>query len=356
MGITMNNIDLINADLSKANEAMNQPPQSVGMLTIKPANEWSEQAAQQPNPTPLWLSLWNEGECCVLFADTNLGKSILAVQIAEDIARNKNQKVLYFDFELTPKQFQMRYSEKLFDELRRYQFSPNFLRVEISPENMMCENFEEQIVNDVEQCANQSGAQILIIDNLSFLCSATEKGDLAGALMLRLVQMRKSKGLSILVLAHTPKRNLSNPITQNDLAGSKKLINFFDSAFAIGKSAKDSKLRYIKQLKCRNTEMEYDSDNVIVCTLEKKECFLQFKQIECATEAEHLKIWSVSELIEREAKAKELNKSGKSISAIAKELGISRTTAHRLIHKGEEKDSGKSKENPDEPQKENANE
>lgn len=344
----MSKVDMIGNELSNIGNALNQPPQSVGMLTIKTANEWSEQAAKQPNPTPLWLSLWNEGECCVLFADTNLGKSILAVQIAEEIAKNKNKKVLYFDFELTAKQFQMRYSENLFDDLRMYQFSPNFLRVEISPENMLCENFEEQIVNDIEQCASQSGAQILIIDNLSFLCSATEKGDLAGALMLRLVQMRKSKGLSILVLAHTPKRNLSNPITQNDLAGSKKLINFFDSAFAIGRSAKDEKLRYIKQVKCRNTEMEYDSGNVMVCTLEKKECFLQFSRVECATEAEHLKIWSVSELAEREAKAKELNKSGKSISAIAKELGISRTTAHRLIHKGEKKEVEESKENANE--------
>ena len=40
-------------------------------------------------------------------------------------------------------------------------------------------------------------------------------------------------------------------ITSNDLAGSKRLYNFFDSVFAIGKSAQDGGLRYVKQLKVR---------------------------------------------------------------------------------------------------------
>ena len=54
--------------------------------------------------------------------------------------------------------------------------------------------------------------------------------------------------ISILVLAHTPKRSLDCPITSNDLAGSKRLYNFFDSVFTIGKSAQDGGLRYVKQL------------------------------------------------------------------------------------------------------------
>lgn len=56
--------------------------------------------------------------------------------------------------------------------------------------------------------------------------------------MMKLMNLKKQYGWSLLVIAHTPKRNLSSPITQNDLAGSKKLYNFFDSVVAIGKSAK----------------------------------------------------------------------------------------------------------------------
>lgn len=55
--------------------------------------------------------------------------------------------------------------------------------------------------------------------------------------MIHLNNLKKRYGLSILVLAHTPKRSMECPITSNDLAGSKRLYNFFDSVFAIGKSA-----------------------------------------------------------------------------------------------------------------------
>ena len=75
-----------------------------------------------------------------------------------------------------------------------------------------------------------------------------EKGDAAGRLMIQLNNLKKRYGLSILVLAHTPKRSLDCPITSNDLAGSKRLYNFFDSVFVIGKSALDGGLRYVKQL------------------------------------------------------------------------------------------------------------
>lgn len=331
----MNVGEQISAELSKADRLREDSSQVIGMMRVKPAMDWSMEALKRPNPKPLWLSLWNEGEACVLFADTNLGKSILAVQIAEDIARNKGERVLYYDFELSDKQFQIRYTDGFGHP---YQFSPNLYRAEIDASAMMAENFEEAIVNDIEECAHNLDAKIIIIDNLTFLCTAAEKGDLAGALMVRLVQMKKSQGLSILVLAHTPKRNLSNPITQNDLAGSKKLINFFDSGFAIGKSAKDSKLRYIKQIKCRNGEFEYDAENVIVCQIEKKECFLQFVTLEHASEAEHLKQQSIEELKEREAKVKGMAASGKSQRQIASELGISVSSVNRYLHKGESKD------------------
>lgn len=317
----MENINgAITAELSKADRLREESSQVIGMMRVKPAMDWSREALERPNPEPLWLSLWNEGEACVLFADTNLGKSILAVQIAEHIARNKGERVLYYDFELSDKQFQIRYTDGFGHP---YQFSPNLYRAEIDASAMMADNFEEAIVNDIEDCAHNLDAKIIIIDNLTFLCTAAEKGDLAGALMLRLVQIKKSQGLSILVLAHTPKRNLSNPITQNDLAGSKKLINFFDSGFAIGKSAKDSKLRYIKQIKCRNGEFEYDAENVIVCQIEKKDCFLQFVTLEHASEAEHLKQQSAEDLKAREDKVKEMAASGKSQRQIASDLGIS---------------------------------
>lgn len=79
----------------------------VGMLRIKTANQTILDAATRPNPKDLYHSLWYEGEVCCLFADSNLGKSIYAVQMADEIARD--QKILYVDCELFDKQFQLRY-------------------------------------------------------------------------------------------------------------------------------------------------------------------------------------------------------------------------------------------------------
>ena len=69
----------------------------------------------------------------------------------------------------------------------------------------------------------------------------------------------------------------------------KRLYNFFDSVFAIGKSAQDRSLRYVKQLKVRYGTYSYDGDNVIIYEIEKVDCFLQFVHRGYSTEKEHLK-------------------------------------------------------------------
>lgn len=316
----------IGAELQKADQLAASVPEQIGMLTIKTANRTIKEAALRPNPDALWLSLWYEGEVCCLFSDSNLGKSIYAVQIATKIAEAK--RVLYFDFELSDKQFQLRYSD---EQGNLNVFPDNLYRLEINRESLDVANFEEAIIGNIEQAALQTGAKVLIIDNLTYLCIASEKGDVAGALMFRLMALKKKHGLSMLILAHTPKRCLSNPITQNDLAGSKKLYNFFDSVFAIGKSAKDSNLRYIKQLKVRYGNYTYDSDNVIVSSIEKIGTFLQFVNIGYATEKEHLKEPSEKDVSQEIENVKLLSGQGKSIRDIAKELNVSKSKVGRIL-------------------------
>lgn len=318
----------IGVELQKADQLAAAVPEQVGMLTIKTANRTVREAALRPNPDALYLTLWYEGEVCCLFSDSNLGKSILAMQIAAQIAATK--KVLYFDFELSDKQFQLRYT----DEQGNLNVFPDSLyRVEINRDSLDVSNFEDAIISNIEQAAVQTGARVLVIDNLTYLCIASEKGDVAGTLMFRLMALKKKHGLSMLILAHTPKRCLSNPITQNDLAGSKKLYNFFDSVFAIGKSAKDNSVRYIKQLKVRYGNYTYDSDNVIVSAIEKIGAFLQFVNIGYATEKEHLKEPSDKDSMEEIATIKQMVSEGKSYRFIASELGISLGKVQRALKK-----------------------
>lgn len=321
-------------DFSKLKELCDNPQEpeidkgTIGMLRVRSANDWMNEAASRPNPQPLWDCLWNEGEVCCLFADSNLGKSIYAVQIAKEIA--ESQKVIYYDFELSDKQFQLRYSDQ---DGNLYRFPDNFLRGEVDIDGYHGGDFEDEVMQAIEAQAEAQEVKVLIVDNLSWLCNQSEKGDSAGALMTNLITLKKRHGWSILVIAHTPKRALYNPITQNDLAGSKKLFNFFDAVFAIGQSAQDNNLRYIKQLKVRAGAFKYDCENVITCEICKDGAWLHFRTIGYGAERNHLKEPSDKDRESQANKAKELSAQGKSQREIASILGVSAMSVNRMLKK-----------------------
>lgn len=324
-------VDDIQGEADQLLEQCDKVKERKGLFTVKTANLWIEQARTRPIPKMLFGEFWFESELCILFADTNLGKSILAVQIGDSISKSEQirgfkleaekQAILYFDFELGEKQFQNRYS---IDFENDYQWDSNFLRVEINPDAEIPEkhSFEDYLNHSLERSITETGARVLIIDNLTYLKNETEKAKDALPLMKHLKALKSKYGLSILVLAHTPKRDLSKPITRNDLQGSKMLINFCDSSFAIGESQTDKSLRYLKQIKQRNTEHIYDTENVCVCQIDKPHNFLLFEFVDFGTEREHLRQASESDKTELETNIKELLDSEPNISAyaIAKKL------------------------------------
>ena len=82
--------------------------------------------------------------------------------------------------------------------------------------------------------------------------------------MKKLTNLKRDNGFTLIVLAHTPKRLKWQPIELMDLAGSALIGNFIDACFTINYSTfeGDKNSRYIKQLKCRFSEMVYHSENV----------------------------------------------------------------------------------------------
>ena len=301
------------------------------LLEVKTANKWIEQASRRPIPRMLFSEFWFEQELCILFADTNVGKTILAVQIADSISRGqsipgfkletKAQKVIYCDFELNDKQFQSRYSRNY--EVP-YQFSDNFLRVEINPDADFPEDasFEFALSNAIERVITDNGAKIVIIDNITYLRHENERAKDALPLMKHLKRLKSKYNLSLLVLAHTPKRDLTKPLTRNDLQGSKVLMNFCDSSFAIGESSSDSSFRYIKMIKVRSTEHIYDSYNIMVCQITKPDNFLHFNFLHLDSEYKHLKMVTERdrEILEEEVRGCILEEPSISAYAIAKRL------------------------------------
>ena len=274
---------------------MANKPSITDIFSAMTANETIEAAKEQKNPKKLYKEFWYENEVCCLFADANVGKSILAVQISNAIAEKlgKDEAVLYYDFELSKKQFELRYTDE--KNKSTFKFSDKFIRVELDADKVKdyCEatkeSFDEVIMNAIEANIVKYNSKILIVDNLSWLVNMKDTATTAGKLMQKLCTIKKKYGASILVLSHTPKRNLGSPLTQNSLSGSKKLTNFFDAMFAVGMSIKDPSLRYIKQIKVRTGEFKYGADHVEICKIEKSGSFLGFTHLGFSTEEDQLK-------------------------------------------------------------------
>lgn len=297
------------------------------IFITRSANEWLNEAAAAPDPGNLWYEFWNEGELCCLFADSNAGKSILAVQIAAEVART--HRTLYFDFEMSSKQFQRRYTDA---GGNLHHFPENFTRIELNPSTLRkIDDIEELLMAQILRLILNSEAQVVIIDNLGFLCTQSEQGDAAGRLMRQLKEIQNRTKASILIIGHTPKRDLSTPITQNELAGSKRLFNFFDSVFAIGQSARDQALRYLKQIKVRASEYTYTAENVLTCEIVKEGAFLRFAARSKEPEATHLRKPDEQAMLLLTDRMLQLHNQGMTIKEIARELNVSYSKVQRTL-------------------------
>ena len=305
-------------------------------------------AEQQPDIKKLLGNIWMTGELHILFADTGSGKSVWATQIADSLSKgkslfsvlpneNKPLRVLYYDFELSDKQFQKRYSE---GNGSRYDFSENLFIDNIDFQALTKENpnlkVDELIIRKIKTDVVSLNIDVLVIDNLTYLkTESTQDTSVALNLVRELNELKTKHGLSILVLAHTPKVKNGTPLTLNELGGSKHLSNFVDSVSAIGKSSKAPDLRYIKQAKAsRSGEMLFDSSNVIVAEMKHQDRFLGFHYVDCEYESEHLHSSSDKNFTSKQERLeliRELSSEGLSTRAIEAQTGISKSTVDRLI-------------------------
>lgn len=325
----MTPVEAIRQEVEKAKRA----PRRVGLLSIKSANAWIEDSFKTPDPKMYFHNLIVQFENTVIFASSNVGKSILATQIAEDIART--EKVMYVDLELSAKQFQMRYSDLTTGQI--HIFPSNFTRAEIDPELIVGADLEQEILDSIEEAARQ-GTKFFVVDNITFICNDSEKGSTAGSFMMKLIRLKKKYFLTTIVIAHTPKRRGWEPITQNDLAGSAKLINFFDAGIAIARSAKDNNLRYLKQVKVRTGEYQYDSENVIVLDVNKNDGFLRFEIQGYAKEDDHLRNREGSDDYDEIIEILKLQRDGKTVREIAETLDMAKSTVQRRLDKAKKCD------------------
>ena len=315
----MSILDEIGKELSHSEDS----PSTCGLLEVKPVNEWISQALKRPDPDYFFHNMIVAQENTVIFAVSNVGKSILAVQIASEIALSV--PVLYLDLELSDKQFQLRYSENGVV----HEFPANFLRAEIRPELMLNVDLEEGILKSIEMAA-QKGTKFFIIDNITIACISAEKSEAAGEFMKKIISLKGRYGLTIIAVAHTPKRHGFDPLTQYDLAGSAKLISLFDAGIAIGRSAKNPEQRYIKQVKVRTGQSIYGEDNVMVCELVKDGGWLHFEIVGYESEMDLISIASKPKDPRFDIVAT-LHLQGYSVRRIAEMTGVPKSTVGRWV-------------------------
>lgn len=240
-----------------------------------------EDGKKKPPIHRLWGDFWWENELVFLFADNGIGKSILATQIACDIAKGESecsevemppQAVLYFDFELSDRQLARRYENA--------RFPKNLVRCTIS-EEVDSEEFSRNVIDGIRSKLLDTGAKVMILDNLSYLSTQTAEAENAGVIMDGLTRLKRELDISIMVIAHTPKIEEWKPLSKTNMAGSKILSNFADGVFAIGRTRNGG--RYLKLLKTRMVS-EPDEKSLLPYFNIVPEPYLHFEKVGDETE------------------------------------------------------------------------
>lgn len=198
-----------------------------------------------------------EGELSILFGDSGTGKTILANEIAffagggghewEGI-ECPNIPSLYIDLEMSTRQFASRYATA------EEHIPSTYRRAMIDTSEMEDEDILPEVKKLITAMQAETNApKLIIIDNITNGFGSIMNANKMKKVVFEFKKLKEKYGLTILLIAHTPKRKPWTPITLDNLGGSKMIANFIDSAFAIGQSRCGKKYKYIKQVKTRES-------------------------------------------------------------------------------------------------------
>jgi KaiC/GvpD/RAD55 family RecA-like ATPase len=306
-----------------------------GLFEIMTANEAINMAKNMPDPIYLFDILILEKEISILFADTGIGKSALSVQMAIETAK-KGYTTLYLDLELSKKQFQKRYTN---ERNETFIFPDNLYRIDfarlkkVPKDTQYVDYFFDSLIPYVEKY----DAKVIFLDNLTKLAAGdTDSAKAAIPILERLNELKSKYDLTVIILEHNKKVDSSRPISLNDLQGSKMKSNLVDSIFSIGRSEKDKYVRYIKQLKVRDGEHSYDTENVRIYELSKSSGFLFFTEMGFGCEYEYLKQQTEQDREQRIKEVVEMKKNGSTNTEIAGKLSVSEGAVRKWLKKYDE--------------------
>ena len=226
-----------------------------------------------------------EGELSILFGDSNAGKSILANDIAFFVSGGghkwpdmKSPRIpsLYIDMELSGDQFARRYATAI-------DYIPDgYSRAEVATSTEDKWTFVKTKIISMQ--TQKDSPKFIVIDNITNGFGSIFSAKKMTKFIMDLKELKERYKLTILLIAHCPKRNKKKPLDQDALGGSKMILNFVDSAFAVGTSFQEDNIRYIKQIKVR----ECQKDKKVMTVQIKSEPYLQFDYLDMTKEETHI--------------------------------------------------------------------
>jgi KaiC/GvpD/RAD55 family RecA-like ATPase len=280
----------------------------------------AEQKNAKP-PEPLFDRFWAEGELALLFGASGTGKSFLAVQIADAIARGTpmtgfdmtkgRKKVLYVDLAMSDAQFHARYGS--------YQMARNLFRGR--PDD------DEDLFEWIAAAVEQHDLRAVVVDDLSTAATSHFGIRQTVRLMRNLQRLCHRTGVSVLAISDSfsPRNHWES---EDDLGDSRVICRFADSVFSLAKLNYRRHNARLVQIKTRSGELFWKHTNAPECSIKRLESGLMGFEFDdrFAPVIDEAR----AELIRR---VHWLHEDGSSFAAIGKELGISKTLAHKLCRK-----------------------
>lgn len=270
------------------------------------------------SPLHLFDEFWREGEIALFFGAASSGKSILAVQLADALARGrpltgfrmpiKRRKVLYVDLGLSEIQFKERYG--------RYRFSENLYRGR--PRS------DDDLVLWIRNLVDESAFEVVIVDDLGAVKRTYDGIRETLTVMRQLRRLCREKGLSILAITSSEEPT-NTWEREHDLKRLRVICTVADSVFSLGVRRTMRRERRLMQTRSRSTELFWNDKNAPIATIRPLGSGILGFEFDSrfAPFIEERKLERIRNVHWR-------REAGQTFTEIAKELGISRTLAHRL--------------------------
>lgn len=291
-------------------------------------NDCIAAAKQMPSAAMLFDEFWREGEVAVLYGPDRIGKSVLAIQIAEALAsgrkidgfqmRTSGMKVLYVDLRLTDMQIAERYLLKPDGNspARSYIFDANLCR-EI-PSDLA------DIAAWIRKNVKERGFQAVIVDDLQALQTRSYGAKEAMELMIAMRKLCVETGVSVLFIAGSESVGPTKLPDENDLRHLRPACRRADSSFAMERNCRHTAERYLIQTRSPR-RLYWTAQKAPVCKMwSSSEVPLSF------VFDERFRADGDSERRTLILGVKQAHDRGESFASIAKCFEIPKTKAYRL--------------------------